>query len=144
MILLDTNIVSEVFRPRPHPGAMAWMDAQPLGTLYLCSPVLAELRFGLERLDTGRRKDRLRADLNRFEKELYADRILTFDAAAAEEFGRLTAHRESIGRRIEQMDRLIAAIAVAQRATLATRDIGDFAEIGLDLVNPFEHPAPTK
>jgi toxin FitB len=138
MILLDTNVVSEVFRPQPHPGAMAWMDAQPVGTLYLCSPVLAELRFGLERLDAGRRKDRLRTDLNRFEKELYANHILAFDAAAAEEFGRLSAYCESIGQRIEQMDGLIAAVALSNRMGLATRDVGDFSNLGVDLINPFD------
>lgn len=143
MILLDTNIVSEGFRPRPNASVVAWLDAQPMNSLFLCTPVLAELRFGVEKLAPGPRQDDLRRRVDQIEHVIFQDRILLLDAAAASEFGRLTALREKAGRRIEPMDGLIAAIAVSQRASLATRDVGDFVEIGLDLINPFEHPAST-
>jgi predicted nucleic acid-binding protein len=138
MILLDTNIVSEAWRPKPNLAVIAWIDAQPASSLYLCTPVLAELRFGVERLPTGSRKDRIRMLVDKLETDTYQGRILTLDTTAASEFGRVAAKRERVGRRMEPMDALVAAIAISHQATLATRDIGDFANLGLDVINPFE------
>jgi predicted nucleic acid-binding protein len=138
LILLDTNVVSELWRPRPDPAVMGWLDRQPSASVYLCTPVLAELRFGAARLPTGLRKNVLNASIDLLESHGYRDRILPFDLPSAATFGQLAAKRERIGRRIEPMDGMIAAIAVSHRATLATRDIGDFAELGLDLINPFD------
>jgi predicted nucleic acid-binding protein len=141
MILLDTNVVSEGWKPQPNAAVVAWLNAQPTNLLYLCTPVLAELRYGVERVSPGRRKDRLYAWVNRIETEIYRDRILQLDAAAASEFGRLAARREQIGRRMEPMDALIAGIAASQGAIIATRDITDFDDLGLELINPFETSA---
>jgi hypothetical protein len=138
MILLDTNIVSEPWRARPDDSVIAWLEAQPFNSLYLCTPVLAELRFGAERLDAGGRRDRLRGSIDRLKNEAYRGRILLLDPAAATEYGRLAAMRERAGRRMELMDAMIAAIALVHRAVVATRDVSDFAELGLELVNPFE------
>jgi predicted nucleic acid-binding protein len=138
MILLDTNIISENFRPRPYPAVLAWIDAQPANSLYMCAPVLAELRFGAERLAPGRNQTNLRSAIDRIENSYFRGRILPFDAAAAAQYGRISATRERMGRRIGQMDALIAAIALTQRATLATRDSGDFADLGLELIDPFD------
>ena len=141
MILLDTNIVSENFRPKPNRAVISWVDSQPAGSLYLCTPVLAELRFGLERLATGQRKDELQTAIDRVENDYFRGRILVLDVNAAAEYGRLVAKRQRIGRPIQQMDGLIAAIASINRLTLATRDTRDFADLGLDMVNPFEPTA---
>jgi len=103
-------------------------------------PVFAELRYGVERLDVSRRKDRLRAWVDRLETEVYPGRILGLDLIATHEFGRLSAQRERIGRRMQPIDALIAAIAVANHMALATRDTNDFADLGLELINPFEAP----
>jgi predicted nucleic acid-binding protein len=138
MILLDTNVVSEAWRPRPDPRVLAWLEAQPFNSLYLCTPVLAELRFGAERLAPGIRRDRLRALIERLEREGYRGRILPFEISAANEFGRLASLRERAGKRIETMDAMIAAIAVASRVALATRDVTDFSDLGIELINPFE------
>jgi predicted nucleic acid-binding protein len=138
MILLDTNVVSEAWRARPSVAAVDWMDAQPATSLYICTPVLAELRFGIERLPASRRRDRLGALVDRLEADTYRGRILTVDVAAAAEFGRLAAKRERAGRRMQPMDALIAAVAKSNGATLATRDLDDFADLDLRLVNPFE------
>jgi toxin FitB len=138
MILLDTNVVSENFRPRPSPVVVAWIDAQPANELYLCTPVLAELHFGVERLEPGRRRTSLQDFVDRIENSYFRGRILPLDVAASAAYGRLVATRERMGRRIEQMDALIAAIALSQHATLATRDTGHFSDLGLDLINPFE------
>jgi predicted nucleic acid-binding protein len=138
VIILDTNVVSEPLRSRPDLKVRNWIDAQTASELYLCTPVLAELHFGLERLAAGARKDRLRASIDRFENDLYRGRILVLDAAGAAEYGRLVAMRRRMGRPIQQMDALIAAIALTHRAFLATRNVNDFADLGLDIINPFE------
>jgi hypothetical protein len=138
MILLDTNVVSEVYRSHPSPSVMTWLDAQSIDSLYLCTPVLAELRFGAERLDDGKRKDWLRATIDRLEKELYGGRILVFDTSSAATYGQIAAARRKAGQTMQQMDGLIAAIALANGATLATRNEKDFVNLGLDVVNPFE------
>jgi toxin FitB len=138
MILLDTNVVSEGWKPRPSAAVISWLDAQAPQELYLCTPVLAELRYGVARLPPGKRRERIEAWVNRLEAEIYRDRILMLDADAAAEFGRLAAIRERLGRRMEPMDALIAGIAASQGASIATRDTADFDGIGIDLVNPFE------
>lgn len=141
MIVLDTNVVSEMWRPQPDRSLVAWLKVQPAGSLYLCSPVLAELRFGAERLDAGGRRDRLRASIDHLEYHGYRGRILVLDGEAASEFGRLAATRERAGRSMGLMDGLIAAIALANGAELATRDVDDFADLGIEIVNPFDFDA---
>jgi toxin FitB len=138
MIVLDTNIVSEVWRPKPHTPVLEWLSSQLASSLYLCTPVLAELRHGVERLANGRRKNNLKHAIDQLENEGYRDRILPFDTAAAAEFGRVMAQRERAGRRMRTMDALIAAIIVAHGASLASRDTGDFSDLGIELINPFE------
>jgi predicted nucleic acid-binding protein len=139
MILIDTNVISEIMRVQPHETAASWVDAQPADSLFLCTPVLAELRYGIERLADGRKKRELLTAVGRIEHELYAGRILTFDQPAAAQY--LAAARERQGRRMNQMDALIASIAAAHGASLATRDIDDFTDLKLKLINPFEAPA---
>jgi predicted nucleic acid-binding protein len=138
VILLDTNIVSETLRPSPNRSVIVWLDAQPPESLYLCTPVIAELLFGVERLPAGTRKNRLRAAVDRLEVDLYRDRILTFDLAASKEYARIAASRAASGRTIGQMDVLIAAIAISYRTALATRNVKHFSDLGIDLINPFE------
>jgi len=138
MIVLDTNIVSEPWRPRPDQRVLGWLEAQPVSSLYLCTPVLAELRFGAESLDAGSRRDRLRNAIDRLESESYRGRVLSFDGLAAAEYARIAAKRKRVGTSMEVMDAMIAAIAVIHRAVLATRDDGDFADLGLELANPFD------
>jgi predicted nucleic acid-binding protein len=144
MILLDTNVVSESLRPSPVPELLAWLDAQAPESTYISTPVLAELYAGVLRLADGRRKDRLRTAIDRIETELFRDRILTFDTEAAKQYGTVTAIRSRSGRPIGQMDALIAAIALSNRAALATRNISDFVGLELELINPFEAPRSTR
>src|SRR5688572_15285884 len=130
MILLDTNILSEMLKPRPDRAVDVWLNGQAWSSLYLCAPVLAELRFGVERLALGRRKNFLAAAVDRMESDYYRGRILSFDLAAARIYAKIGVQRERQGRRMEQMDSLIAAIALAHDAALATRDVNDFADLG--------------
>lgn len=141
MIVLDTNVISEAFRTAPSLTVRSWLDAQNPADLFLCTPVLAELRYGIERLPAGARRSGLEQMLATIENELFESRILPFDRTAAYEFGRLQARRDSLGRPISTMDALIAAIAVSQRMAVATRNIRDFADLELEVINPFEPAA---
>ncbi|MEJ0074985.1 MAG: type II toxin-antitoxin system VapC family toxin [Alphaproteobacteria bacterium] len=137
MILLDTNVISEGIRPKPDANVQAWMDAQRQGDLFLCTPVLAELFYGIERLPKGARRNHLEQVVLRIEAT-FGDRVLGFDRSAAVEYGRLVGQRDRIGRATSTTDGLIAAIARASGATLATRDTHGFNDLGIDLLNPFE------
>jgi predicted nucleic acid-binding protein len=137
MILLDTNVLSEPYRPNPNTIVQRWLNAQTSRDLYLCTPVLAELRYGFERLPSGSRRNRLENWLRDLEEEYFLDRVLPLDQRSAHEFGRIMTRREKMGRPIKPMDALIAAIAVCNAATIATRDTADFEGLGLDLLNPF-------
>jgi toxin FitB len=137
MILLDTNIVSEAFAKQPDSIVRSWYDTQLPADLFLCTPVLAELRHGVELLPVGARRARLEQLVSHIEEEVFLDRILVFDRAAAHEFGRIVARRKRAGRPLMTMDALIAGIAVSHRAMLATRDVSDFEDLGLDVINPF-------
>ena len=100
--------------------------------------MIAELRFGLERLQNGRRRTDLRQGIDRIENDLFLDRILPFDLAAAREYSLLMVDRQRRGPPIELMDGLVAAIARSQGASLATRNTSHFSDLGLGLINPFE------
>ena len=138
MIILDTNVVSETMRPDPSTNVRGWLDAQPSEDLFLCVPVLAELHYGVEGLPTGTRRKRLERAIQLVE-EAFANRILPLDQAAAREYGKIVAQRDRIGRATGTMDGLIAAIAKAHGATIATRDVHGFDDVGLIVVDPFAH-----
>ena len=137
MIVIDTNVVSEAMKPAPDDAVIAWFNSQAWDSLFLCTPVLAELHQGVEQLAAGRRKRTLTEALDRIENELYRGRILSFDQSAAAAYGRLTALANRQGRRMGQMDALIAATALTHGAAIATRDTDGFAGIRIELVNPF-------
>jgi hypothetical protein len=138
MMLLDTNVVSETMRPDPSANVRVWLDAQASEELFLCVPVLAELHYGIEGLPMGARRRRLERAVQRVQ-EAFADRILPLDHAAAREYGKIVAQRDRIGRATGTMDGLIAAIAKVHGATIATRDVHGFDDVGLDVVDPFTH-----
>lgn len=138
MILLDTNVVSEAIRPKSHQAVRKWLNTQPPAVLFICAPVLAEIRFGIERLGAGPRRERLEAVADRLENEMFRGRIFPFDVSAATIYARLMAQRQSRGKSIGIIDCMIAAIALAQRADIATRDQYGFADLGLTVINPFD------
>ena len=137
MIILDTNILSETLRPVPSDAVRAWFDAQALDNLYICAPVLAEMRFGIERLAAGAKQRRLSEAVDRLEHQRYRGRVLAFDAAAAMIYGWIVAARQRSGRPMGVLDGMIAAIAIQHQAVVATRDTRDFALPDLTVVDPF-------
>jgi predicted nucleic acid-binding protein len=137
MILLDTNVVSEMMKPTGDAKARRWMDSHAEIDFYLATPIIAELRFGLALLSEGRKKDALTRACQTIEDEIFAGRILPFDQRAAHAFARLRATRKTLGRPLAVMDALVASIASAHAMTLATRNVADFADLDIAVVNPF-------
>ncbi|MFW0795912.1 type II toxin-antitoxin system VapC family toxin [Gordonia sp. CPCC 205515] len=142
MIVLDSNVISEVMRPQPHPEAAAWLDEQSTQTLYLTAITLAEVRYGIAALPRGKRRDRL-ADL--FETRLlpqFVGRVLVFDDQASASYARLAAAARRRGESIGMADGFIAAIALVHGFGVATRDVEPFAAAGVQVIDPFHHPKP--
>jgi len=137
MILLDTNIVSETMRDVPAASVIQWLDSQDETALFICAPVLAELRYGAELLPAGRRRNALTVAIDHIERDLFQGRILSFDQIAAGIYAKIAAGRRRQGIPLNQMDGLIAAIALAHEAALCTRDEAGFSEVGLKVINPF-------
>ena len=138
MILVDTNVVSEPLRKSPAPQVAKWLDSQALETLYLSAISVAELRFGVQSLPVGRRRDRLHEDLERQVLPMFAGRILAFDLAASRAYANLMANARSAGRAVSTSDGYIAATAAANGMIVATRDTGPFQAVGLKTINPWE------
>ena len=138
MILLDTNVVSAVMKPAPPRAVLSWLDARPTEDLYLSTVSLAEIRYGLEALPAGKRRRSLDDRFRRFIDEGFAYRILPFDEGAAHTYGELMAHRRRLGRPMGILDGQIAAIARTNGLAVATRNVRDFEECGLEIMDPFE------
>jgi len=136
MIVADTNVVSELMRPSPSPALRAWLSGQAAGDLYTTAITVAEIRYGLERLPGGRRKDRLRAAADKV-FAAFSEFVLPFDAGAAVHYARIVRHRDEAGLPISGFDAQIAAICRARGAALATRNIGDFLNTGVDVIDPW-------
>ncbi|HUL94548.1 MAG TPA: type II toxin-antitoxin system VapC family toxin [Usitatibacter sp.] len=139
MIVLDTNVVSELMRPQPSPEVLDWFAGQPPQSLYVSSVTVAEVLHGVLLLPAGKRRNAiLAAARSMFEVEFEA-RILPFDAQSAYLYAELLVERRRDGRPISSFDAQIAAITAGARAALATRNVGDFQGCGLKLVNPWDH-----
>ena len=137
MIILDTNVISEVMRATPNPAVLGWLAAQPLLELATTTINLAEVRYGLARLPFGRRRRDLEIKFNSFALRGFGNRVLSFDATAADAYGDLVVAREHAGRRVEGFDGLIAAIAKSRGLPIATRNIDDFGGFGIAMINPW-------
>ena len=138
MILLDTNVISEPLRPAGDARVLAWIDAQAIETLYLCTISLAELRFGIAALPEGRRRDALLASLEQRVLPLFEGRTLSFDEPAARAYAVLRASARAAGRAISPADGYIAAVAAARDLTVATRDTAPFEAAGLKTLDPWK------
>ena len=137
MILLDTNILSEMIRPRPDQGVEAWVGRQPPASLFISTITEAELRYGAALMPKGRRRDAVSAAIEGMITEDFHGRILAFDSAAANFYAVIAADRRTSGRPITPFDAQIAAIARSRGATLATRNVADFEGCGVEVVNPW-------
>lgn len=136
MIVLDTNVVSELMRAEPDPLVLAWSYAQPDDRLFLTAITVAEISYGIARLDGGKRKRSLALTAGALFADFF-DFTLPFDAEAAGLYGALVARRDAAGRPIGTEDAQIASICKLHHATLATRNVTDFDRTGVELVNPW-------
>jgi toxin FitB len=136
LILLDTNIISEVMKRNGHPSVLSWLNAQAAETLHLSTITIAELHFGIAKLPAGRRKDTLRDALYQRVLPVFGKRILPFDFAAAEAYGELRARAQASGKAVNTSDGFIAAIAMVHGLSVATRDVSPFKAAGLQVIVP--------
>jgi toxin FitB len=137
MIVLDTNVLSELMRPTPSSQVAAWVAKQSAAELFTTSITEAEIFFGLELLAKGKRRDGLLAAAEAMFEEDLAGRVLGFDSDAARSFSKIAAHCRALGRPISHADAQIAAISQVRGAKLATRNLEDFKDCGLDVVDPW-------
>ncbi|OMB98317.1 plasmid stabilization protein [Mycobacterium sp. NS-7484] len=142
MIVLDTNVVSELMRPAPEPGVTSWVDSLDVADIWLTVVTAAELMCGVARLPNGRRRRELRAKVDGLLAEDFQDRILPFDALAATHYADIVADRERSGLQISMAYGQVAAICRNWNAGLATRNVSDFVDIGVDLINPWDLATP--
>lgn len=138
MIVLDTNVLSEVLRPAPEPKVLVWMSSRPRSSLFTTSVTRGEVLFGLRLLPDGLRRQGLWfAALAIFDVDFFGQ-MLNFDSGAADAFAEIAASRRSAGKPISQFDAMIAAMARSRGASLATRNIRDFENCGVELINPWD------
>ncbi len=140
MIVLDTNIISELLRPAPASQVEAWLAAQDGATIYFTAVGEAELRHGVAILPAGRRRSIFAEAIEGMLEEDFHDRILPFDRAAARTYATIAAERRAVGQPISQFDCQIAAIARARDAAVATRNTVDFEGCGIELIDPWLKP----
>lgn len=139
MILLDTNVISELMRGDPSPTVLAWFGSHAAAELYISAITEAELRAGIAFLATGQRRDRLQSALEGMIQEDFPGRVLPFDSDAARAYAEIAARRRAAGRPIAEADCQIAAIAKAAAAPVATRNVKDFDGCGVEVVNPWDN-----
>ncbi len=137
MIVVDTNVTSELMRRSPSPTVTTWVRAWSAPELYTTAITLAEVRYGIERLPDGRRKELLRSTADEV-FSAFADQVLAFDATAAVNYAGIVSSRDDTGSPIDGFDAQIAAICRAHGATLATRNIKDFHDTGIKVTNPWD------
>lgn len=143
-LVLDTNVVSELMRPAPAQAVLDWFAAQEPAALFLSAISEAELRTGAAMLPAGRRREALAAAIDAMVAEDFAGRLLAFDSGAAKACATIAEARRAAGRPISAADCQIAAIALARGAAVATRNVGDFAGCGIEVVDPWQGPSPAR
>ena len=136
MIILDTNVVSELMRPEPDTNVRRWIAGRRADELGTTAITVAEIRHGIERLPDGRRKESLLSAATDL-LAAFGDLIQPFDAQAAAWFGPIIVQRSNLGRPIGGFDALISAICRARGSAVATRNVRDFAHTGIEVIDPW-------
>jgi predicted nucleic acid-binding protein len=137
MIILDTNVVSEFMTSPPASSVLGWLNAQTTTSLYLTTITIAEVGFGLRIMTQGKRRSMLAERFEQFITVAFEQRILSFDEDAARVYGEIMGYRREIGRPISSLDGQIAAIARCRGFSVATRNVRDFEECQVDVIDPF-------
>jgi hypothetical protein len=137
VIICDTNVISEMMRAAPSPDVTAWFARVAPSALFTTALTEAEVLYGIALMSPGRRRDELAAAAQAMFTHDWAGRVLSFDGDAAHHFAEIAAGRRQAGRPISQIDAQIAAIARSRGANLATRNVGDFTDCGIAVINPW-------
>jgi predicted nucleic acid-binding protein len=137
MIILDTNVLSALMTPSLNPRPLAWLDKQPPNAVWTTAVNIFESRSGIGLLPHGRRRETLETSLDTVIVNLFGERILPFDLAAAESAAILVGARVSKGITVAARDTQIAGIVVSRRAKLATRNLKDFRDLDIELIDPW-------
>ena len=137
MLVVDTNVLSELMRPAPDTVISSWVAERMTSSLYLTAISEAELRFGLAIMPPGRRRDGLAEGLERMLRTGFANRVLPFDSAAASAYAEIAAARRTMGRPMPEADCQIAAIARSRDMALVTRNVRDFVDATVEVINPW-------
>jgi predicted nucleic acid-binding protein len=138
MIIVDTNVVAELMKASPAQEVVAWLNDQEASALFLTTITIGEIGYGLEILPEGRRRLQLEQGFERVIVEAFTGRILAFDEDAARHYGLVMGRRKRLGRPLSVLDGQIASIARARSCAVATRNVRDFVECGVEVVNPFD------
>jgi len=139
MIILDTNVISELMRESPNETVAEWSASHKPFHLALTTISIAEIQRSLERLPKGKRRTELESSFSHFIKQAFSGRIYTFDEDAAYIYGKVSMRRERVGLNADAVDMMIAAIAISQNASIATRNVKDFEECGVNIINPWDY-----
>lgn len=141
MISLDTNVISELMKAEPNPKVEAWLGSKPAVDIFTTAITEAELRYGVQILPRGRRRNEIAAATDLLLIEDFSERILPFDGPAAIAYAMVATERREAGKPISQFDAQIAAIARSRGAAVATRNITDFEGCGIDVIDPWNMDA---
>ena len=137
MIILDTDVFSALMRAEPDQVVIRWLDRQPQSSVWTTSITLMEIRYGLQIMSAGQRRERLTEELAVVLREEIEERCAVFDVGAAQQAANLMAARKARGRPVDFRDTMIAGIALSTGATLATRNTAHFADLSVPVVNPW-------
>ena len=137
MLIVDTNVVAEMMRPDPNRQVVDWLSRQKVSDVHMTALTVAEITYGLKTMPDGKRRRDLETRFRQVVERGFGGRVLAFDAAAALHYGEIMASRRAEGRPMSVIEGQIAAIARAGGATLATRNVMDFEDCDLTLLNPF-------
>ena len=137
MIVLDTNVLSELMRSVPDERVVRWLSSTPDSALFTTSICRAEILFGVGLLPPGRRRNELEQATRAIFNIDFAHRVLPFDSDAADSYASIATARQSSGRRVAQADAMIAGIAHSRGARIATRNVSDFADCGIEIIDPW-------
>jgi predicted nucleic acid-binding protein len=138
MVILDTNVLSALMRPSLNRVVVTWLDGQTHLSIWTTVISVMEIQFGLATMSDGRRRNQQLAEFRRVMEDDLQHRVLPFETEAAEQAGNLIGARQLAGRPGDLRDSMIAGIALAQRATIATRNVRHFDDLNLKVVNPWE------
>ena len=138
MILLDTNVISELMKSSPSPAVVAWIDEQEVTQIFISTITVAEISYGINALPKGKRRSQFEEAFHKAILGAFQHRILFFDETSAHHYSKIMGHRKALGRPMGILDGQISAIACAHGLTIATRNTRDFSDCEIDLIDPFD------